>query len=296
MVIVPAFFDHSQRKAIRDAGAISGLFVCRISNEPEPVTKPRGCPGEEPLSQAKSSLQGESCIGTSEPVPEPMLWAAFCLLQMAHLLLQSGQQAREVEEKAAKRATRVSVGCQATLDEEDMGLDDESSGYGSDSSSLVEEVSPNYASHESGVISQTSPSNMMETVSNVTAANVLKPVLSHAKQGVRKVAKELPKVGVSCQAGFESGGADRPGVLPHQGGQAEVMPGQALCLPGSSTSRPPEALVHPHLVGVAGVVPGQAYYLPGPCTPELRVRPPQVGGLAKDLGHFVLHRSPLLRA
>ena len=134
--------------------------MCRVSSEPEPATKPRGCPGEEPPSQANVSLKDEPQLGSSESVPEPMLRTAFCLLQMAHLLLQSGQQAREVEEKAAKRATRVSVGCQATLDEEDMGLDDESSGYGLDSSSLVEEVSPNYASHESGVISLTSPSDV----------------------------------------------------------------------------------------------------------------------------------------
>ena len=66
--------------------------------------------------------------------------------------------------------------------------------------------------------------------------------------------EELPWVPVHCQAGFESGGA----------------------------SRPPEAPVHPHLLGVAGVVPGQAPCLPGPGTPELRVRPPQVGGLADE--------------
>ena len=40
VVIVPPFFDHSQRKAIRDAGAISGIYVCRISSEPKPATKP----------------------------------------------------------------------------------------------------------------------------------------------------------------------------------------------------------------------------------------------------------------
>ena len=40
VVIVPPFFNHSQRKAIRDAGAISGIYVCRISSEPKPVTKP----------------------------------------------------------------------------------------------------------------------------------------------------------------------------------------------------------------------------------------------------------------
>ena len=69
----------------------------------------------------------------------------------------------------------------------------------------------------------------------------------------------------------------RPRVLPHQVGHAEVMPGQAQYLPGSSTSRPPDAPVHPHQVGVAEVVPGQAQYLPGPSTPEPRVRPPQMG-------------------
>ena len=33
-----------------------------------------------------------------------------------------------------------------------------------------------------------------------------------------------------------------------------------------------------------------------PKAPELRVRPPQVGGLAKDLGRSLLLRSPFLRA
>ena len=64
VVIVPPFFNHSQRKAIKDAGAISGIFVCRISSEPKPATKPRGfqggCPGE-----AEPSLQGEPCEATS---------------------------------------------------------------------------------------------------------------------------------------------------------------------------------------------------------------------------------------
>ena len=88
----------------------------------------------------------------------------------------------------------------------------------------------------------------------------------------------------------------RPRVLPHQGGHAEVMPGQAQYLPGSRTSRPPDAPVHPQQVGVAEVVPGQAQNLPGPCTSEPRVRPPQMG-LADDLGQFRLQQSsPLLRA
>ena len=202
VVNVPAFFDHSQRKAIRDAGAISGLYVCRISNEPEPVTEPRGCPGEEPSSQAQSSLQGESCVGTSESVPEPMLRAAFCLLQMAYLLLQSGQQAREVEEKAAKGATRVSVACQAALDEEDWRHCDESSGYGSDGSSLVEEGSPYYASHESGVFSLTSPSDVASTISveMLYSTGHKKPVLCNERR-IRRVYKKNPLVMSQAAAG-----------------------------------------------------------------------------------------------
>ena len=49
-----------------------------------------------------------------------MLRAAFCLLQMAHLLLQSGQQAKEVEyEGAKKKVDRVSVACQTDHDKEE---------------------------------------------------------------------------------------------------------------------------------------------------------------------------------
>ena len=40
VVSVPAYFDDSQRQAIKDAGAISGLNVLRIINEPEAATKP----------------------------------------------------------------------------------------------------------------------------------------------------------------------------------------------------------------------------------------------------------------
>ena len=91
---------------------------------------------------------------------------------------------------------------------------------------------------------------------------------NHLGREEQQLEEELPGVAVSCQPGFESGGA----------------------------SRPPDAPVHPHLLGVAGVVPGQALYLPGPCTPELRVRPSQVGGLAEHLGQFRLHRSPPLQS
>ena len=118
MVSVLPFFDHSQRKAIRDAGAISGLFVCRISSEPEPVTKPWGCPGEEPSSQAKLSLKDEPQLGTYKSDPELILRAAYWILQSAYFLLRSGFQtkarevaeAKEVEKEVAKkRVARVSV-------------------------------------------------------------------------------------------------------------------------------------------------------------------------------------------
>ena len=202
----------------------------------------------------------------------------------------------------------------ATL-EEDMEHWDESSGYGSDTSSLVEEGSPNYASHETGVIYLTSPSDVASNVSEEeleesaesakTAAEettcqvvlvettrraaLAKAVIQRAalgeasrkeavakkkaaqaraaevvaaiQAGLRKapqtrrfLEEELPRVAVPCQAGLESGGA----------------------------SMPPDALVHPHLLGVAGVVSVQAPCLPGPITPELRVRPPQLGGLADE--------------
>ena len=55
--------------------------------------------------------------------------------------------------------------------------------------------------NRSGVISQTSPSDMMKTVSNVTAANVSKPVLSYAKQGVREVPRESRLVKSQAAAG-----------------------------------------------------------------------------------------------
>ena len=40
MVSVPAYFDDSQRQAIKDAGAIIELNVLRIIDEPKAATKP----------------------------------------------------------------------------------------------------------------------------------------------------------------------------------------------------------------------------------------------------------------
>ena len=68
LVSVPAYFDDSQHQAIKDAGAISGLNVLRIINEPEVVMKPRGI--SEPASRvSKLSLQDESPGGTFKVDP-----------------------------------------------------------------------------------------------------------------------------------------------------------------------------------------------------------------------------------
>ena len=120
--------------------------------------------------------------------------------------------------------------------EKDMGPGDESSGYGSDTSSLVEEGSLNYTSYESGVFFMSSPSKGLSSISESSqlvrsqaAAGQRKALLSPTngeQQGrveEQQEEEELPWVPVHCQAGFESGGA----------------------------SRPPEAPVHPHLLGVA---------------------------------------------
>ena len=92
VVSVPAYFDDSQHQAIKDAGAISGLNVLRIINEPKAATKPRGI--SEPSTRAKLSPQDESSEKTSKSDPELMLRSALWILQMAYLLLQSGPQAQ----------------------------------------------------------------------------------------------------------------------------------------------------------------------------------------------------------
>ena len=48
VVTAPAYFDDSQRQAIKDAGAIPGLNLLRIINEPKTATKLRAIP--EPSS------------------------------------------------------------------------------------------------------------------------------------------------------------------------------------------------------------------------------------------------------
>ena len=98
VVTVPAYFDDSQRQAIKDAGAIIGLNVLRIVNEPKAATKPRGI--SKPTSQVKQGLQDESTGETSKSDPELMLQSALWILQMAFLLLQAGPHAQ------ASQATR----------------------------------------------------------------------------------------------------------------------------------------------------------------------------------------------
>ena len=78
VVRVPAYFDDSQRQAIRDADAISGLIVLRIINEPKADTKPRGI--SEPTSRAKLSLQDKSPGGTLKVNPKQMLQSALWIL------------------------------------------------------------------------------------------------------------------------------------------------------------------------------------------------------------------------
>ena len=92
VVTVPAYFDDSQHQAIKDAGAIPGLNILRIINEPKAATKPRAIP-EHSSRVYKQSLQDES-PRTSKANPELMLQSALWILQMAFLLLQSGPQAQ----------------------------------------------------------------------------------------------------------------------------------------------------------------------------------------------------------
>ena len=97
VVTVPAYFDDSQRQAIKDAGAIPGLNILRIINEPKAATKLRAIP--EPLSRAfKLSLQDESPRRTSKANPQLMLQSVLWMLQTTFLsalclLLQPEPQA-----------------------------------------------------------------------------------------------------------------------------------------------------------------------------------------------------------
>ena len=58
VVTVPAYFDDSQRQAIKDAGAIPGLNILRIINKPKAATKLRAIP-EASSRVYKQNLQEE---------------------------------------------------------------------------------------------------------------------------------------------------------------------------------------------------------------------------------------------
>ena len=87
VVRVPTYFDDSQCQAIRDAGAIIGLNVLRVINEPKVATKPRAS-SEHSSGVYKQSLH-DKCPRTPKANPELMLQSALWMLQMAFLLLQS---------------------------------------------------------------------------------------------------------------------------------------------------------------------------------------------------------------
>ena len=57
VVLVPHFFDVSQRKTIREAGALSGVTVCKVCSELKPAVKPRGFQGGCP-DEAEARLPG----------------------------------------------------------------------------------------------------------------------------------------------------------------------------------------------------------------------------------------------
>ena len=145
--------------------------------------------------------------------------------------------------------------------EEEIEHCDVSSGYGSDVSSLDEEESLMDTSNESGVVIFTSSPN--KGLSSVCESSQLVLDLDDEEQQRRDEEQQEEEVSTE---------EDLPWV---------PVPGQAECESGGS-SKLPDAPVHPHPLGVPGVLSAQAPCLPGPITPELRVRPPQIWGLADE--------------
>ena len=132
----------------------------------------------------------------------------------------------------------------------EMELHNNSSGYGSGVSSLDEEESRDDTLSESGVPFLTS--SPCKGLSSVCESSQL--VASPAEEEQQEE-EDLPWVPVHDQAVCESGDG------------AELS----------------EAPVTPHpLLGVLGVLSGQAPCRPGLITPDLRVRPPQIWGLADE--------------
>ena len=236
----------------------------------------------------ESRLPRGSSNVTSETASE-MLRTANQLLQVALQLLQQGQHVQGVESKDAQvevekeepEVSCVSVACQTELEpegttvsgaswgvaqlkallEEEMVAHNDSSGYGSDlSSSLDEEESNDDISSESGVdLSTSSPCEGLMPVCESTqlVLDMYDEEQQEEEQQEVEVSseEELPCVPVSDLAACES------------------------CDGGELT----EAPVTPHpLLGALGVLSGLASCRPGPINPDLRVRPPNLWGPADD--------------
>ena len=62
VVTVPAYFNDAQRQATKDAGAIAGLDVLRIINEPTAAALAYGLQGGSPAAGEKlDALLGDDC-------------------------------------------------------------------------------------------------------------------------------------------------------------------------------------------------------------------------------------------
>ncbi|PPR80804.1 hypothetical protein GOBAR_AA39915 [Gossypium barbadense] len=66
VITVPAYFNDSQRQATKDAGAISGLNVLRIINEPTAAAIAYGL-------DKKASRSGEKNKGSLKLKPPPVI-------------------------------------------------------------------------------------------------------------------------------------------------------------------------------------------------------------------------------
>ena len=67
VVTVPAYFNDSQRQATKDAGAISGLNVLRVVNEPTAAALSYGMDKESDRVVAVYDLGGGTFDSTSGP-------------------------------------------------------------------------------------------------------------------------------------------------------------------------------------------------------------------------------------
>ena len=156
-----------------------------------------------------------------------------------------------VTEEDKERATRVDVSCQAALDDDDKKITRVSvSCHTALEEEELEDSAESLETAAEEATNKAAPDEASKRAAQIEAVakrwgSALEANLWKAPQTKKFLEEVLPRVSIPCQAGFESGGAYRPRVLPHQGGQPEVMTGQAHYLPGSSSSRPPDAPVRP---------------------------------------------------